>query len=223
MDSLGTVPQLSCTIERTGPGKPQITAASLQIFGLHKSDDVRFSQLPMVVPIYWTQCTFVQKTIRIMATRQIAYCNYCIVTVQQRVYCKVPCLLQAYSAFYWYKQGMDHWKIMVGIPTYARGFSLLTKYLHYDYAPSTGASVFGTSTSYYQVMQCTFVHVIQSHCDTAEYTNMTTLQILSQLGSGYTRVWDNDAKVPYCYKNSDWWSYEDTVSAHGKVNTMCVM
>ncbi len=62
--------------------------------------------------------------------------------------------MQAYSTIYWYKSGMRYEKIMVGIPTYARAFQLLSSYLHRPYSPAVGySSQFGPDLDNGQVTE----------------------------------------------------------------------
>lgn len=60
--------------------------------------------------------------------------------------------LQMYSTYYWYRGGMDHRKIAVGIPTYSHTYKLLWSFWHTVYAPSTGYSQYGGDTTFSTVL-----------------------------------------------------------------------
>ncbi|TKR72517.1 hypothetical protein L596_019951 [Steinernema carpocapsae] len=84
--------------------------------------------------------------------------------------------------------GLAPEKIVFGIPTYARGYELLTNDLHYDYAPATGPSkMFGD--------------------------DLTFPQVCAALNSGnFTVVWDDMCKSPYFWGQKQWVSYENKKS-----------
>jgi hypothetical protein len=54
---------------------------------------------------------------------------------------------------YWLDLGINKSKLVFGIPTYGSGFRLLTKYMHFTYAPAIGGSIFGNNCFYYQVFR----------------------------------------------------------------------
>lgn len=42
------------------------------------------------------------------------------------------------------------------------------------------------------------------------------------LAAGGVRVFDDESRVPYAYKDYDWISYEDNASIYGKVGVLIV-
>lgn len=92
----------------------------------------------------------------------------------------------AWSANYWVLLGVPKEKINVGIPTYGHSFRLLHPEEHGVYAPATGLGISNGWTEYYQV--CVF------------------------LKSNGTKVFDEEALVPYAYNDTDWISYDDIES-----------
>ncbi|VDN05118.1 unnamed protein product [Thelazia callipaeda] len=53
-----------------------------------------------------------------------------------------------YSTRYWLKKGLWTNKTVFGMPTYGRGYTLLSKYLHFLYAPAVGDATIGATYSY---------------------------------------------------------------------------
>jgi chitinase len=94
-----------------------------------------------------------------------------------------------WAADYWVSQGCPKEKFNIGLPTYGRGFTLTDPLVNGWGAPAKGPAPAGTWTreagfySYYEI--CTM---------------------------GGTRVWDDEAKVPYVYKNDVWFGYDDKQS-----------
>uniref|UniRef100_A0A914DZX3 GH18 domain-containing protein n=1 Tax=Acrobeloides nanus TaxID=290746 RepID=A0A914DZX3_9BILA len=89
-----------------------------------------------------------------------------------------------YSTRYWLKIGLNRTKLIFGIPTYGRGFRLLSKHLHFPYAPAIGPSSLGDSVKYF------------------EACNLTQ-------SDDYHYVWNKAAASPYLYKDHQWITIED--------------
>lgn len=60
-------------------------------------------------------------------------------------------ILQDYSIRHWLNKGLWRNKTVFGIPTYGRGYTLLSKYFHFVYAPAVGFSAIGETYSFAQV------------------------------------------------------------------------
>lgn len=95
-----------------------------------------------------------------------------------------------WSANYWHLIGLPKEKIMVGIPTYGKRFTLYSKYLNYP--GSLAVSSNGDST-YSEV--CDFLNL-----------NNTVKKV------------DHHAKVAYAFNGYDWISYEDESSTRAKAH-----
>ncbi|XP_069094534.1 chitotriosidase-1-like [Pleurodeles waltl] len=91
---------------------------------------------------------------------------------------------------YWRDNGAPPEKVIMGVPTYGRTFTLATADTGVG-APSSGAGTSGPFTgspgflSYYEI--CTFM-------------------------KGATIVWTDDQKVPYAYKGNQWAGYDNIQS-----------
>jgi len=92
-----------------------------------------------------------------------------------------------YSTKYWIDSGMDISKLVFGIPTYGRGYTLLSAKVHHLYAPATGISSYGDSIDY-QVI-CPLLN-----------------------RSDVTYAWNVNAASPYIYFGREWIGLEDKQS-----------
>jgi chitinase len=96
------------------------------------------------------------------------------------------------------KQGAPKEKLMIGMPTYGRSFSLVDSTKFDIGAPASGGGSSGKYTaeagfmSYYEV--CDFLH-----------EDNTTL------------VWDNEQQVPFAYRDDQWVGFDDERSLKTKV------
>ncbi|XP_074098334.1 chitinase 7 [Cotesia typhae] len=104
-----------------------------------------------------------------------------------------------YSAREWVKQGAPKEKLMIGMPTYGRSFTLVDKDKFDIGAPASGGGVPGNFTnesgflSYYEV--CSFLN-----------EDNTTL------------VWDSEQQVPFAYRDDQWVGFDDERSLINKMN-----
>ncbi|KAI5723130.1 hypothetical protein M8J76_001722 [Diaphorina citri] len=104
-----------------------------------------------------------------------------------------------YSAKEWVKQGAPKEKLMIGMPTYGRSFTLVDPTKFDIGAPASGGGEPGKYTaeagfmSYYEV------------CDFLKKDN-TTL------------VWDNEQQVPFAYKDDQWVGFDDERSLKMKMD-----
>nr|CAD7394198.1 unnamed protein product [Timema cristinae] len=104
-----------------------------------------------------------------------------------------------FSAREWVKQGAPKEKLMIGMPTYGRSFTLIDPTKFDIGAPASGGGVAGKYTgeagfmSYYEV--CDFLH--------AENT---------------TLVWDNEQQVPFAYRKDQWVGFDDERSLKTKMS-----
>ncbi|XP_067006667.2 probable chitinase 10 [Anabrus simplex] len=103
-----------------------------------------------------------------------------------------------FSAREWVKQGAPKEKLMIGMPTYGRSFTLVDPAKFDIGAPASGGGTAGKYTgeagfmSYYEV--CDFLH-----------KENTTL------------VWDNEQQVPFAYKDDQWVGFDDERSLKTKM------
>lgn len=104
-----------------------------------------------------------------------------------------------YSAREWIKQGAPKEKLMIGMPTYGRSFTLVNESQFDIGAPASGGGTPGKYTgeagfmSYYEV--CDFLH-----------KDNTTL------------VWDNEQQVPFAYREDQWVGFDDERSLKTKMS-----
>jgi len=110
-------------------------------------------------------------------------------------------LNQAWAANYWFEGGCPKDKLVIGMATYGRGFTLADASNNGYGAPASGACPAGTWTreagflAYYEICESIFA------------------------GSA-TRVWNDEAKVPYGYLGTTWVGYDDTESLIEKIEWM---
>nr|XP_018905689.1 PREDICTED: probable chitinase 3 [Bemisia tabaci]XP_018905690.1 PREDICTED: probable chitinase 3 [Bemisia tabaci] len=103
-----------------------------------------------------------------------------------------------YSAREWVKQGAPKEKLMIGMPTYGRSFTLVDPTKFDIGAPASGGGTPGKYTaeagfmSYYEV--CDFLH-----------------------GENTTLVWDNEQQVPFAYRGDQWVGFDDERSLKTKM------
>ncbi|BET02278.1 chitinase [Nesidiocoris tenuis] len=103
-----------------------------------------------------------------------------------------------YSAREWVKQGAPKEKLMIGMPTYGRSFTLVDETKFDIGAPASGGGKPGNYTAesgfaaYYEI--CDFLH-----------EDNTTL------------VWDNEQQVPFAYRGDQWVGFDDERSLKMKM------
>lgn len=102
-----------------------------------------------------------------------------------------------YSAGEWVRKGASKEKLLVGIPTYGRTFTLGDNNLTDVGAPATAG---GRPGNY-----------------TGETGFLSFFEICDLLRSGATLVWDNEQMVPYAYKDDQWVGFDDQRSLKLKV------
>ncbi|KAI0210674.1 Acidic mammalian chitinase, partial [Lamellibrachia satsuma] len=104
-----------------------------------------------------------------------------------------------WAAKYWVQKGCPPSKLVIGMPTYGRGFQLTNPLNH-----GMGAAAQGTP---------------QAGPLTSEAGFLAYYEVCSEfLQSGGTRVFHPEHQVPYAYKNNQWVGYDDVQSLTGKVN-----
>ncbi|XP_042870993.1 acidic mammalian chitinase-like [Penaeus japonicus] len=91
---------------------------------------------------------------------------------------------------YWLQKGMPKEKLLVGIPTYGRTWRLLSSAWHNVGAPAVGIGMLEGSLTYTE--GCIFVK------------------------EGATAYFDDESKVPYAVRGTDWVSYENPASIRAK-------
>uniref|UniRef100_A0A182IMA2 Uncharacterized protein n=1 Tax=Anopheles atroparvus TaxID=41427 RepID=A0A182IMA2_ANOAO len=103
-----------------------------------------------------------------------------------------------YSAREWVKQGAPKEKLLIGMPTYGRSFTLVNQTQFDIGAPASGGGLPGKFTneagflSYYEI--CAFLGV-----------DNTTL------------VWDSEQQVPFAYRKDQWVGFDDERSLKTKM------
>ncbi|KRX65998.1 putative chitinase 3 [Trichinella sp. T9] len=104
----------------------------------------------------------------------------------------------AYAAYCYHLRGMPKKKIIIGIPTYGRGWTIQNKTNTEIGAPSIGPSLptkyvrFPGVCAYYEI--CEMIKV------------------------GGQRYWDEESRTPYLVYNNQWFTYDDEQSFKEKLN-----
>ncbi|KRX83303.1 putative chitinase 3 [Trichinella sp. T6] len=104
----------------------------------------------------------------------------------------------AYAAYCYHLRGMPKKKIIIGIPTYGRGWTIQNKKNTEIGAPSIGPSLptkyvrFPGVCAYYEI--CQMIKV------------------------GGQRYWDEESRTPYLVYNNQWFTYDDEQSFKEKLN-----
>ncbi|KRX99249.1 putative chitinase 3 [Trichinella pseudospiralis] len=104
----------------------------------------------------------------------------------------------AYAAYYYHLRGMPKKKIIIGIPTYGRGWTIQNKTNAEIGALSVGPSL---PTKY-----------IRSPGVCAYY------EICQMIKAGGQRYWDEESRTPYLVHNNQWFTYDDEQSFKEKLN-----
>ncbi|XP_071102080.1 acidic mammalian chitinase-like [Haliotis cracherodii] len=97
---------------------------------------------------------------------------------------------------FYMKAGLQRSKILMGVPTYGRSYTLADASKHGLHAPASARGAPGPAIHVHGV------YIYQGIC--------------MALKSGATRIWDAASGVPYLYHNTAWVSYDDEQSIMGK-------
>lgn len=102
-----------------------------------------------------------------------------------------------YSASEWVKKGASKEKLVIGMPTYGRTFTLTNLTLTDIGAPAKDGGKPGKYTR--------------------EPGFLAFYEVCDMLKSGATLVWDNEQMVPYAYKDDQWVGFDDQRSFKSKI------
>ncbi|XP_003376274.1 putative chitin binding Peritrophin-A domain protein [Trichinella spiralis] len=104
----------------------------------------------------------------------------------------------AYAAYCYHLRGMPKKKIIIGIPTYGRGWTIQNKTNTEIGAPSIGPSL---PTKYVRFPGvCAYYEICQ------------------MIKAGGQRYWDEESRTPYLVYNNQWFTYDDEQSFKEKLN-----
>ncbi|CAB3401116.1 unnamed protein product [Caenorhabditis bovis] len=101
-----------------------------------------------------------------------------------------------WAAKHWHNKGMPKEKIIIGMPTYGRGWTVSSS----ANAKPGGSGSPAKVTKYVQ------------EAGVASY-----YEICEMLDSGATRYWDQESQVPYLVNGDQFWSYDDEESFSNKM------
>ncbi|KAG8171434.1 hypothetical protein JTE90_003064 [Oedothorax gibbosus] len=102
-----------------------------------------------------------------------------------------------YSAKEWVAKGASKEKLIIGVPTYGRSFTLKNTSLTDIGAPAVDGGKAGNYTG--------------------EPGVLAFFEICDFLKSGAILVWDNEQMVPYAYKDNQWVGFDDQRSLKTKI------
>lgn len=107
-------------------------------------------------------------------------------------------ILKLYSLCSWTRLGTPKEKLIIGMPTYGRSFTLTDPRRYIVNSPSSGGGEAGKYTgesgflAYYEV--CEYLH------------------------KGGVYIWDNEMQVPYMVKDNLWVGFDDERAIRNKMN-----
>ena len=104
---------------------------------------------------------------------------------------------------YWLEKGAPKEKLILGMPTYARTFTLVSPEKNTPGSPAKGTGSAGRFTR--------------------EAGFLSFYEICEKMKRNWTRKYDNEQKVPYIYKKREWVSYDDMNSIRLKTRFMMDM
>lgn len=102
-----------------------------------------------------------------------------------------------FSAAEWVRKGVAKEKLVIGLPTYGRTFTLANDTLTDVGAPALSGGLSGNYTQ--------------------EAGFLAFYEVCDMLRAGATLVWDNEQQVPYAFKDEQWVGFDDQRSLRMKV------